>query len=131
MPNAKPWGQPQVVYRVEIPGWHPASVNELFKSVKSRIRLKKRDRKWIGDFFGPMGSKVPLASGKRRVSITIVLAPGQRGKDVDAYHKSPLDALKYHGLIRNDTDRWCEITPVNYDRAAKMATVFLLEDLCE
>jgi hypothetical protein len=72
------------LYRVEIPGWHPATVNQLLKSVRGRIRLKKADRKWVGDYLGLL-HRVPRAQGRRRVSLRIILGPGRKASDVDAW----------------------------------------------
>lgn len=101
-------------YQVRVEKWHPATTNQLMKSVGARIRLKKRDRKVIGDFLR-VEARVPMAAGKRRVGLKIHLEPGQRRADPDSYWKSLLDALVAHGLLKNDSPEWCEILPVEYD----------------
>jgi Holliday junction resolvase RusA-like endonuclease len=118
-------------YQVRIAHWHPATINQLMKSVGARIRLKKRDRKVIGDFLR-VEARVPMAAGKRSVGVKIHLEPGQRRADPDAYWKSLLDALVTHGLLKNDSPDWCEVSPVEYDPKripGMMATTITLEDI--
>jgi hypothetical protein len=43
-------------------------------------------------------------------------------------NKSLLDALTWHGFLRDDGPDWCEITPVEY-ACGKKATVITLEDI--
>jgi Holliday junction resolvase RusA-like endonuclease len=118
-------------YIVRINQWHPATTNQLMKSVGARIRLKKRDRKVVGDFLR-VEARIPMATGKRRVGIKIHLEPGQRRADPDSYFKSLMDALVAHGLLKNDSPDWCEVSPVEYDPKripGMMATTIILTDL--
>ena len=60
-------------------------------------RLKKADREVVG--LHARLSGIPPATGRRRVSLVLTLAPRQRGGDPDAYWKSTLDALTACGLL--------------------------------
>lgn len=118
-------------YQVKIEQWHPASTNQLMASVAARIRLKRRDRTVIGGFVR-VEARVPEAKGKRRVDLMIHLEPGQRRVDIDGLHKSLLDGLVFHRLLKNDSPDWCEIGPVQYDPERKpggMATTIILTDI--
>lgn len=113
-------------YTFTIPNWQPATVNELMRSVKARIRRKKEDREFV-ILYSKMSS-VPEAQGKRRVRLIITLGPGQRGADADAYWKSLLDAMAHAKLIRGDSKEWVELLPVEYQRGPQKATLIELED---
>lgn len=106
---------------------HPATLNQLLRTVRRRISLKKRDRDWI--YLAAHNSGIPRATGKRRVALTIILERGQRAADPDAYHKSVGDALKQAGLIVNDSYLWIEWAPTTYQRGDKAQTLIRLEDL--
>lgn len=99
---------------ISVPHWHPARLNELLGHWAAGARLKKRDRNMIAHY--ARQERIPVARGKRRVDICIILQKGQRAADVDAYHKSTLDALKKSGMIKDDNRQQCEITPVTFDR---------------
>lgn len=118
-----------MTWTVRIAGWHPARINELLGDWRRASRRKKQDRVAIAL---PVSlAKVPRATGKRRVSVEIVLGPRQRGGDPDAYHKSLLDALKHCGAILDDRRQCVELTPVTYSRGPQRATVVTLEDVAE
>jgi Holliday junction resolvase RusA-like endonuclease len=72
---------------------------------------------------------VPPAAGKRRVSLTLTLAPRQRGADPDAYRKSLLDALTHAGMLLDDNRQGVELGPVQFIRGEHKATAILLEDV--
>jgi hypothetical protein len=118
-------------YEVTIPQWHPATVNQLMKSVRDRCRLKRQDRELIAAYV-KLQANVPVAAGKRRVGLKLQMAKGQIRADADAYHKSLLDGLKRAGLIVNDSPDWVEIGPVSFDPTRKpgqFATTVILEDM--
>ncbi len=107
---------------VWVPGWHPASLNQMQGWHWRRIhRLKK------GDVFvvHAHAKRTPLtqaraadgASGERRhVALTIVLRPRQRACDADNYWKSLLDALKRCGYLVDDSRQWCEWDRPTFER---------------
>lgn len=106
--------------------WHPAKVNQLLSGHWSKgHRLKKRDREMVWAY----AQGTPKASAKRRLELTIVLQKGQRGGDVDAYHKSTLDALKHAGLILDDNRQGVELLPILYERGPGWGTRIRLWDL--
>lgn len=110
---------------------HTARLNELLRCpLRTRMKLKKRDRQWVGIACSQAG--VSRAEGKRRVSIAVVLGPRQRAGDVDdPFTKSLLDALKHAGGIVDDARRWCELAPVAYERGPRPAMRITLEDVAE
>lgn len=111
-----------------IEGWHPTRLNRLLNSHWSTAsRLKKADYAEV--LRACERERVTAAVGKRHVSVTIVLGPGQRGGDVDAYAKSLLDSLVACGALRDDSRTWCELAPVQFERAAVKATRVVLRDL--
>lgn len=116
------------VYRMVIPRWHPTKLNDLLNchwAVADRRKTADREQlaasAWMAD--------IPKATGKRRVTLTIILGPRQRGGDVDCYWKSTLDALKNLRLIIDDSPKWCELAPVKYERGPAMASVVELEEI--
>jgi hypothetical protein len=115
------------VYRLIIPGWLPATVNQLLKSVKARIRLKKADRQIVSAY--ARMANIPPAVVRRRVSLHLTLMPRVTAADVDAYWKSLLDALVYAGLIVDDNRQHCELGEVTYDRGPVRGARIVLEDL--
>jgi hypothetical protein len=72
---------------------------------------------------------VAKATGKRRVRLTVILGPRQRGGDPDAYHLSLLDALVRAGLLVDDSKEYVELEPTHYVRETKPGCVIVLEDL--
>lgn len=121
--------EPVVIYPLIIPRWHPATINQLLRSVRQRIRLKKADRQMVYGY--ALQSGIPRATGKRRVTFVFVLKPGQSASDVDSRHKSGLDALKHAGLIVDDRPRYCELAPDQNERgnASNWGTKILLQDM--
>ncbi len=112
---------------IVIPNWHPPTCNQLFRGrLKMRIRLGKDAREMIGYY--ALKAQVPHATGKRRVTLWIILGPRQRGSDVDAYWKATLDALKAARLIVDDSRQWCELAPVQFDYADEKRTEIVLEE---
>lgn len=115
-------------YVLHIDGWLPARVNELYDYHWTRRRkLKARDRDMVQ--VAVVNAKVPWATGKRRVSLTLTFPKGQRMGDIDAYFKSPLDALRHARAIVDDSPAHCELGPVIFNRGATRRTTIILEDV--
>jgi Holliday junction resolvase RusA-like endonuclease len=91
--------------------------------------LKRRDRQWLA--LACRNAEVKPASGKRRVSLTVLLAKGTRRRDPDAWWKSILDALVHARALLNDSGAWVELGPVKDVRADRNGMVLLIEDLEE
>lgn len=119
------------VYCLYLPQFTPTSTNQLFRSVKGRVRLKKGDRAVVAYCAGL--ANIPQATGRRRVSLRITLPKGTRAMDPDNAHKSLADALKAAGLVRNDSHRWLEWGPTLFQRETTgrgtRETFVILEDL--
>jgi hypothetical protein len=108
--------------------WQPTRLNQLLHEHWGKAnRRKKADRELVG-FYALIG-KVPPATGPRRVSLRITLAPGQRAGDPDSYWKSTLDALVGVGLLLDDNRQNCELGGIDFDRGPERSTAILLEDL--
>lgn len=115
-------------WRVVIPNWHPSPVNAWSgRHWRKKHRLRKQNALIIGTYGLLAG--VPRAAGKRRVELTIVLGPKQKGCDPDAYWKLLLDCLKQVGLLMDDRKECVELAWVGFERAREMATVIELEDV--
>jgi hypothetical protein len=112
-------------WRITIPSWHPATVNELMRSVRGRIRMKKADRAVIFE----NSHRVPVATGPRRVHLSITLGKGQRAADPDAYWKSLLDALVRCKLLVDDNRQNCVLDPVEFVRGKEPETTIELFDI--
>ena len=116
-----------MVLRLLIPRWHPATINELLRGVKTRIRLKKVDRNIICTYC--FYHRIPVATGQRRVDLLITLGPRQKGADPDAFWKSLNDALVQAKLLVDDSRRWVQLGSVTFERGAERATTITLTDL--
>lgn len=116
-------------WTVTIPGFLPASVNQLFGAHWARgHRRKKADCELIALYCIEKG--VPIATGKRRVAVTFC-APGGRGAkhaDADNRLKVLLDALVRCGRLVDDSPTWCEWQPPAHEKGPKK-TVIVLEDV--
>jgi hypothetical protein len=118
--------RPATRQRLVIPGWVPARLNTLVGCWQRRHRLKRADREMVGTY--ARLARIPPATLPRRVSLTIVLGPGERAGDPDAYFKSVLDALTACGLLVDDNRQGVELGDVRFERGER-ATVIHLEDL--
>jgi Holliday junction resolvase RusA-like endonuclease len=114
-------------YRLDIPGWIPASVNQLLASVQARIRLKKLDRHMVCVYARLAG--IPAAIGQRRLSATFAFAKGQRRCDADNLLKSLLDACVHAGLLKDDGPAWCELGVVQCVHGEYRGTTITVEDI--
>ena len=119
---------PPGVRRLEITGWNPAGLNAITKDkIRAGIRLKKADKELVA--MEAIKQATPRATGRRRVDTLIILEPGQRACDPDAYFKSSLDALKNAGLLKGDSDKWVDFSKPRFVRSVEKSTVFTLTDL--
>lgn len=112
-----------------IPDWHPATVNRLYSGHWSkRARLKRGDAAMV--WYYAKEQEIPLADGKRRVSLVLTFAKGQRCPDEDAHWKSTLDALVHARLLIDDSPKWCVLGTVSYCRSlvGVRQTEIVLED---
>lgn len=114
-------------YRIEVPGWWPALLNQfLYKHWSVRSRMKRQDRKTIA--LAVLIAGTPKATGKRRVTLTLVLGPRQRRCDGDAPWKSLLDGLAKCGALVDDNTDWVEMAALRFAKGEK-ATIIELEDI--
>lgn len=116
-------------YVITISEWNPATINQLLAGHWSKgAKLKKHDKRIV--WTASLECKVPKATVKRLVGLTINLGKGQRACDPDAYWKSLLDALVKCGMLVNDSPKWVELLPVKYTRdGGKKHTIITLTDM--
>ena len=117
------------VYSLTIPNWIPARLNQMKGHWSRGAALKKIDREMIAGYALQARDRIPQATSKRRVSLTITLANGERAGDPDAYFKSVNDALVHAGLLKNDSHLWVVLGDVVFERGAERATTIILQDL--
>jgi hypothetical protein len=107
-----------VTHRLFIPRWRPATINQLLNLTHwARYRLKGSDQRIVAGY--AVKAKTPMADGKRRVSLTVVMGPRRRACDPDSLWKSLLDACVACGLLVDDSREWVELGPIEQRRAAK------------
>ncbi len=112
------------MHEIIINDWHPTTLNKLMNSFWATAhKLKKRDKVEVRY----ASNHIPKAIHKRRVEIIIELGKGQRGADPDAYFKTVGDALAAAGLLVNDSHKWVEWSPVQYERGKKKTTIRLYD----
>lgn len=119
-----------VVYSLLIPNFHPTPLNKLLSVHWAKAaRMKRNDRDIIWSCF--IGSKIPRASTKRRITLILTLKPFQRATDPDSHHKSTGDALVKCGALKNDSHVWVEWMPTQFKRGTAKAwgTQILIEDI--
>lgn len=117
-------------HEIKIPDWHPAKLNELIsKGWRTKHRLKTRDKNMVATYV--LAQAVPAATGRRRVSLLIVLGKGHREPDPDAYWKSTLDALKQAEMLTDDDRKGCVMGEVEFVRSrdGSCSTTIILEDV--
>jgi hypothetical protein len=117
-----------MIHFLWLPAYRPPTLNQLMRgTLKARIRLAKECKQFVGAYARMQGT--PPATGRRRVSLTIVLKGRQQEADVDAYFKSLLDALVHHGLLLSDRVEHCRLGDVTHTRLGVPGTRVYLEDL--
>ncbi len=128
IPESEAQANANATWSIPLPiGVRPASLNEIMAGHWSKgAALKKRDRRVIG--IAAVMAGVPKATGKRRVSLAIVLPKGQRRWDADGLFKSLLDALTHAEMLVDDNPKWCELGTVSYSRGERLSTIIVLED---
>jgi hypothetical protein len=126
---------PGRVYRIVIPNWHPRRLNEYRGRHWSAEHRAKNEAEAMVRAYGllaahPWAERVPPATGRRRVALTIVLSPRQRPADRDAYDKVVLDALVRCGLLLDDSPRGLDgRVAVRFLVGVKRETWIELEDV--
>jgi hypothetical protein len=89
--------------------------------------LKTRDKGIVA--VAAYNAMIPRATGRRRVSVCLVVGPRKRTPDGDSVLKSLLDALVACGALKNDSKEWCELGAVTFARGKRTETVVTLEDI--
>lgn len=114
-------------YKIFVADWRPTLTNELFSLHWSKAsKRKKADAMMLMVHC----SHIPKAETKRIVKVKIYINGSGRTPDPDAPLKSLLDALVKIGMLKDDSQKWVEIFPVEYVRGALTAgTEILLQDI--
>ena len=115
-------------YIIQIPNWRPATLNSLMNVHWGKVKkLKDADKAMVATY----GRNIPKATGKRRVTFSILTPKGMRKVDPDSILKSGLDALVCCGLLVDDSDKYVEVMPVTQGRpeVAWRGTLIRLEDI--
>lgn len=119
-------------YVLTIDRWTPATVNELIDAHWRRAsQLKRIDRNMIAGYVAL--NRIPPATGKRRVELTITRGESDPGRPVDPdnWFKSLLDALVRARMLIDDSAEWCEHRFIGTERGDRKATRIELIDLEE
>lgn len=113
-------------HRIEIPNWHPTKLNDMIGVHRNtKHALRKADDQMIAAY--AMRDHVPMAAGKRRVSLEITITPRQRA-DEDCFWKSTLDALVNCQRLQGDDPARCQVGTCTIVKGDERKTVIILED---
>lgn len=119
-----------MVYPLDLPMWRATPLNRLLSMhYMEAHKQKKRDKRAGAGAW--LASRHPPATSKRRVTVILTYAKGERAHDPDAMQKVLGDALVECGALRNDSPRWVEWSPFQYERSGdeRFSTRILLEDM--
>lgn len=112
--------------KVTIPNWRPISLNVLMRMHwAARNKRVRSDKALIAAY----SSGIPKATGKRMVSLHVVLGKGGRQLDADNSFKVLLDGLVFNRLLIDDSPKWVELGNITYSRGKENETTITLEDL--
>ena len=120
-------------HEIWIPIWRPVTLNALLGcKLRERMRLKKQDRDFVTCYF--RASEIPKATGKRRVSLELFLARGQKERDPDSMWKVLADSLVKCGALVDHTNEYVEYGYVMHHRNHKtgpqiVGTMIILDDV--
>lgn len=115
------------MWTLRIDGWRPARLNELL-TVHWAVAQRRKNADALRLLVACQNAKVPLAEGKRRVTLVWGLDKGERTPDADGLFKSLLDGLVRAGRLKDDNPKWLECAPVQFQRGQKGIAV-TLEDV--
>jgi hypothetical protein len=118
-----------MTYRLIIPRWQPARINQFAGHHWSKMhRLKRVDKNLLCGYVA--WARIPVATGPREVSLTITLSPSQRREpDPDGVWKALLDGLVHAKMLIDDSRKWCKQGDVTFERGEQKATTITLRDL--
>lgn len=112
-------------YKIVIPNWLPARLNQNRGHWSKFARLKRIDRDLVAVYARPF----PLATGKRSVRLVVTLSGPGREPDPDSFWKSLLDALVAAKMLIDDSRKWCALEPVEFRRGPARSTCIELTDM--
>ncbi len=125
---AEPCRNGLLTHRLEIAAWRPFTDNQLINCHwRTKHKRKDSDKEFVACYAHLQ--RIPKATGKRRVSLEIVLVGRQKETDPWAYLKSLNDSLVSCGLLVDDTARYVEFGGTVYSRGKEAMTTIILSDL--
>lgn len=108
--------------------WHPTLCNALMGDWREAHERKKRDADMLGIHIFLF--RVPSATRRRRVTLTLTYRVGQTHCDPDAPFKSLLDGLTRRGMLVDDSPKWLELMPLRYGTpGSRRETLIEIEDI--
>jgi hypothetical protein len=108
--------------------WWPALSNRLLRTHwATRSRLLRCGAEALA--LDALSQGVPKATGKRRVSLTVLYNNESHRPDPDAFWKVTLDCLARAHLLLDDNPDACELGSVTYERAPRKGLIITLEDV--
>lgn len=117
-----------MIHRIKIPDWRPTRDNELL-NCHWRIKHKRKTDDAAMVMMYAIVANVMPATGKRRVSLEIVLKGRQKTTDEWAYHKSLMDALVKCRMLVDDSPQFVAWGGTTYSRGGEAGTTIILEDM--
>jgi hypothetical protein len=116
-------------YEILIENWWPPSANDFRgRHWSAERKAKVGAYEFIAMYARNLGG-VPAARGRRRVQLTLICGPRQRGMDSDNPQKVLRDALRAAAVIVNDDPKWLEFPEPTYERGPRRATRLVIEDI--
>jgi Holliday junction resolvase RusA-like endonuclease len=114
---------------ITIPDYFPPTLNQLMRNRWRSAKLKQIDRDMVRLY--AIQSRIPMATGKRRVRLTIERMSSRAGRvsDPDSFWKSVLDSLVKAGMLTDDDRHGVVCDPVRYVQGDRTATVIELWDV--
>ncbi len=115
-------------HRLFLPNFRFQSLNaQIGRHWAVKAKLKRAEREMVAGY--ALLGRIPTATGKRRVSLEVVLTGRQKCLDTDNAFKSCLDALTACGLLMDDSPRYCELGTVTYRRDGEPGTTIILSEV--
>lgn len=125
----KPDEEPTVVrvWRLVIPDWNPPSVNRLLSAHwarRGRLKTAVADLIWMA----ARESGITRATGRRRVSVEVIVTNLSHAPDPDNVWKALNDGLKRNGILVDDKAEYCVLGPAIPVKGDRKATIITIEE---
>lgn len=117
-----------MTHTLTIPNYLPQPHNVLVRMHWAKRKKEMDECKALVAAYA-LAQAIPKATGKRRVTVKLVLGRRNKVRDGDSSFKLILDSCTADGLLIDDGPRWCELMPLVQERGRERATIIILEDL--